>query len=220
MALVKNNLISDLKAIFKKMKDDGEDASNSDFSEGIASACKSYIEAGDITTIDGGTVSSGVFAGSGSGSITLDDSLMSDEIDSAIADMQDMTSGGDAVLADAIFSGLNEMISKGEVETDVKGSTTSPSGSLVEPTSGTAKGKGLTCTDGITEDPNNPKDFVGKLKKVFQDMIDKRNDEGFNGDNYLAEQLADIINTYIATGTVTTSGQEALSGVTGTGKIA
>lgn len=220
MALVKNNLISDLKATFKKMKDDKDKASNSDFSEGIAGACKSYIEAGDITTIDGGTVSSGVFAGSGSGSITLDDSLMSDEIDSAISDMQDMTSGGDAVLADAIFSGLNKMISKGKVETDVEGSTTSPSGSPVEPTSGTAKGTGLTCTDGVTEDPNNPKDFVGKLKKVFQDMIDKRNDKDFNGDTYLAEKLADIINTYIATGTVTTSGQEALSGVTGTGKIA
>ena len=51
-------------------------------------------------------------------------------------------------------------------------------------------------------------------------MIDKRNDEDFNGDTYLAEKLADIINTYIATGTVTTSGQGALSGVTGTGKIA
>lgn len=215
MALVKNDLISDLKATFKKMKDAGEHASDSDFSSGIANACKDFIEAGTITIVATGTVSSGVFTGGGSGSISLTSSKMSKVIDTATASMKNMTSGGDDVLASALFSGLNAMISAGTVEIDVTGTTVSPSGSPVEPTSGKTKGTGLTCTDGVS-----PKDFVSKTKKIFKDMIDKRNDEGFNGDNYLAEQLADVINTYIATGTVTTSGQGALAGVTGTGKIA
>lgn len=211
MALVVKNLETDFKKVFKKMKDAGKNSSDSDFSEGIASACKSYIEAGEITTVDGGTVSSGVFAGGGTGSISLDDSLMSEVLDTATQEMKSMTSGGDNTLATALFSGLNAMISAGSVEIDVTGATTSPSGSTVPPSSGTSKGTGLNCTDS---------GFVKSVKGIFQDMINKRNDEGFNGDEYLAEHLAGTINTYISTGTVTTSGEGDLSGVTGAGSIA
>lgn len=215
MSLVKNDLISGLKDTFKKMKDAGEDASDSDFSSGIADACKAFIEAGDITIVATGTVSSGVFTGGGSGHISLESSKMSTVIDTATASMKDMTSGGDDVLASALFSGLNAMISAGTVEIDVSGATVSPSGATVPPSSGKTKGTGLTCIDGAS-----PQDFVSKTKKIFKDMKDRTTESGFNGDNFLAEQLADVINTYISTGTVTTSGQGALSGVTGTGKIA
>jgi hypothetical protein len=201
MALNKSALQSDLADVFSSME------SNSDFASGIASACKSYIENGEVTTEDEGTVSSGEFAGSGSGSVTVTDTLMSAPILTATASMQSMTEGGDAVLASAIFSGLNAMIAVAVVETDVTGETTSPSGSPVPPSSGNAKGVGLSCTDS---------GFVSALEGYFSDMQSMT--EG--GDDYFAEKLADVIHTYISTGKVTTSGLEALSGSAGSGEIA
>ena len=98
-----------------------------------------------------------------------------------------------------------------EVNTDITGTTTSPQGSPVPPNSGKGKGTGLTCSDS---------GFVDSVNQIFSDMNTRRDEEGFDGDAYLAEQLAIVTNKYIVTGTVTTSGQGALTGVTGDGKIA
>lgn len=210
MALDKSQLESDLLSTFQDMKSAGENAKDSDFSAGVATACKDFVEGGNIIIVAGGKVSSGTFAGGGQGNISLKDSLMKSAIDTATATMKTLTSGGDAILASAIFSGLSAMLTAGEVEVDVEGTTVSESGSAVPPSSGTTKGTGLTCTDS---------GFVASLNSVFSDMNSKTSEEGFDGDEYLAEKLADIINTLVATGTVITSGEGELEGVTGTGAI-
>jgi hypothetical protein len=125
--------------------------------------------------------------------------------------MKEMTSGGDNVLATAIFNGLKALHQASEVSTNITGTTTSPQGSSVPPTSGKGKGTGLTCID---------RGFVDSVNQIFSNMNSRRDEEGFDGDSYLAEQLALVTNSYIATGTVTTSGQGVLAGVTGNGKIA
>lgn len=59
MALNKNKLASDIKAIFRAMKDnydkegyDGDD----ELAKGLAKAFKDYGETGSITTTDGGQI--------------------------------------------------------------------------------------------------------------------------------------------------------------------
>lgn len=211
MALVVKNLENAFKKVFSDMKEAGENATDEDFSEGISKAVKDYIDAGNITTVDAGTVSSGVFAGAGTGSTTSKDSLMDNVVLPATVTMKQMTSGGDNILATAIFNGLKALHQASEVNTDITGTTTSPQGSPVPPTSGKGKGTGLTCIDS---------GFVDSVNQIFSDMNTRKDEEGFDGDAYLAEQLAIVTNKYIATGTVTTSGQGALTGVTGNGKIA
>ncbi len=211
MALAKSTLENNLKKVFSDMKKAGDKAKDTDFSDGITKACKDFIEAGDITTVDAGTVSSGVFAGSGSGSISLTDSLMKTPIVTAMNSMKTMTTGGDSILATAIFSGLSAMVSAGKVETDVTGLTTPPppATGTVPPSSGSAKGA-MVCTYPT---------FVTELNQVFQDMIDKAGD-GFNGDDYFADKLATLVNSYVSSGVVTTAGTGALSGTVGSGGIA
>jgi hypothetical protein len=211
MALVVKNLENAFKKVFSDMKEAGENATDKDFSEGISKAVKDFIDAGSVTTVDKGTVSSGVFVGSGTGSTTSKDSLMNGVVLPATATMKEMTSGGDNVLATAIFNGLKALHQASEVSTDITGTTTSPQGSSVPPTSGKGKGTGLTCIDS---------GFVDSVNQIFSNMNSRRDEEGFDGDSYLAEQLALVTNSYIATGTVTTSGQGVLKGVTGNGKIA
>lgn len=199
MALNKATLENNLSDTFLDMESD------SDFASGIASACKSYVEGGTVTTIDGGTISSGVFAGNGSGSASVSDSLMSAQINTAIAQMKQVTSGGDNILANGIFNGLKAMLAQASVSTNVKGNVTQ--GSSTSYMEGTASGTGITCTDA---------GFVSSLLDCFDEMKDKTS----GGDSYFASQLADIINTYVSTGQVVTGGQGAIEGSAGSGSIA
>ena len=129
MGFDKSQLKKDLKKAFNDMKSD------SDFAEKLSKACKDFGESGEVTTTDAGTVSSGVFAGSGSGSLSLSDSLMSSPIKACCELMKSLTSGGDAKLAEAIGAGILAMTSAGTVTTNVSGVTTSPQGSPVPPLS-------------------------------------------------------------------------------------
>ena len=199
MALNKATLETSFLITFSDMESD------SDFASGIASACKSYVESGTVTTIDSGTISSGVFAGSGSGSASVSDSLMSAQINTAIAQMKQVTSGGDNILANGIFNGLKAMLAQAQVSTNVKGNVTQGSSSSYM--EGTASGTGITCTDA---------GFVSSLLDCFDAMKNKTS----GGDSYFASQLADIIDTYVSTGKVTTQGQGTLEGSAGSGSIA
>lgn len=191
------------------MKSAGDKAKDSDFSSGIAKACKDYIEGGSIVTVDEGTVTAGEFLGSGKGSISLTDSLMSTPIDTAMNTMKSMTKGGDSVLATAIFNGLDSMVSSGTVKTDVKGVTTSPAGSPVPPSSGSAKGT-MECSYDT---------FVSDLEDIFASMKSRYAEEGFDGDAYLAKELATLVGKYTKTGKVKTAGQGELEGSSGKGGI-
>lgn len=209
MALNKNKLQTDLAKVFSDMKDAGENASDDDFAEGIAKAVKAFGEGGSVSTSDSGTVSSGSFVGSGSGSLSLTDSDMSTPIKTACTAMK-AGSGDDNTLATAIGAGILAMTSKQNVvSTSVTGTTTNPSGSVVPPSSGSAKGT-ITCDNS---------DLIQGLKDTFSDMKSKAHDEGFNGDTYLAQQLADLTYDYFKNGSIETKGQGALSGTTGTGSI-
>lgn len=203
MAFNKQTLINDLKKVFSDME------SNDDFANGIAKACKDFGESGTIVTVDVGAVSSGAFTGSGNGSLSLSDSLMSSPIIACCESMNNMTEGGDDLLANAIGNGLLAMTTAGSVETNVIGTTISPTGSPVPPTSGTAKGK-IVCQ-------NAP--VISALISCFQDMKNKAHNDGFDGDEHFAEKMADCVFTYFTSGVITTNGQGALAGTTGSGTI-
>lgn len=206
MALVKSKLENDLKNIFSAMKNQNKD--DDYFCDEIAKACKNFGESGSIVTVDAGTVSSGVFAGSGNGSLSLTDSLMSSPI-KACCKLMKQGLGDDTTLANAIGTGILAMTTAGVVETDVIGVTTSPSGSPVPPSSGTAKGT-IKCQNAS---------LISGLIKCFKDMKDKYKDEGFKGDEYFAQEFASLADSYFKAGAITTNGTGALSGTIGTGTI-
>lgn len=205
----KSQLEDDLNDVFSGMKEAGENASDDDFAEGIADAVKAFGESGDVATSDSGTVSSGYFEGGGEGSLSLTASAMHNPIKTACNKMRH-GQGNDNTLAQAIGDGILAMTSKANVvSTNVSGVTTSLQGSPVPPSSGTAKGT-ITC---------NNTDLIQGLKDTFSDMKTKAHDEGFDGDEYLASNLADLVYDYFTAGSIETHGEGALSGTTGTGSI-
>lgn len=212
MAFNQSQLKSDITSVFTYMYENREEIEDGDkyFSEGIAEAIKDFGETGDVVTTDTGTVSSGVFTGTGSGSIALDSSLMSSVILSCCRQMYEDKDGDSDTLAQAIGDGIDSMVSSGEVSTNVTGTTVNPSsGATVPPSSGTAKGT-LTC---------NSSSLVSSLKTVFNSMYSRRTESGFDGNAYFAEQLASFVNSYFTSGVVATNGESALSGTVGTGTI-
>ena len=208
----KQTLEDDLIDIFSSMKTRAhEEGFNGDkyFAEELAKAVKTFGESGDVATSDGGTVSSGVFSGSGQGSLSLTASDMYNPIKTACNKMK-QGQGDDDTLAQAIGDGILAMTSKANVvSTDVSGVTTSPQGSPVPPSSGKAKGT-ITC---------NNTSLIQGLKNTFSNMKTKAHDEGFDGDEYFASNLADLAYDYFTAGTIATHGEGALSGTTGTGSI-
>lgn len=206
MAFVESKLKNDLQFVFNAMKNQNKD--DVYFAEGLAKACKDFGESGDIVTTDGGTVSTGVFVGSGKGSLTLDDSLMANLIKTCCTQMKN-GQGDDTTLANAIGNGILAMTNAGEVNTNVTGVTTSPQGSPVPPSSGSAKGK-IACVN---------TSLISGLIKCFKDMKDKYADEGFDGDALFAGQLASLVNSYFKQGVIATNGTGALSGSAGSGTI-
>lgn len=206
--LVLTKLQSDIKKVFSDMKSAGKDAKDTDFSDGLSKACKDFIQSGKVVTADTGTVATGVFTGVGEGSVSVTQSDMSSLIVIAMNSMKTMIDGGDDVLAQAIFDGLSLMVTKGTVTTNITGATVppAPATGTVAPFSGQGKGK-MTCVEGS---------FVTDLKNIFKHMKDHANDDGFDGDIYLGDELGKLINTYIKSGTFTISGQGELSGVTNT----
>lgn len=212
MSLDLSKLQKDLKSVFSDMKKAKDQAKDTDFSDGVSKACKAFVESGSVSTSDTGTVSSGVFTGAGSGSVSVTQSLMSDKIVTAMNQMKNMTSGGDDVLAKAIFDGLKDMVTASNtVSTDVTGTTLNPSGSPVPPSSGKAKGS-ISIT--YAKDT-----FVSNLNKIFEHMIDNAQDSSFDGDVYLADELGTLVSDCVSANTVSTSGQGELSGSFGTGKL-
>lgn len=212
MAFSQSQLESDISDVFTYMYENREDIEDGDeyFSEGIAEAIKDFGETGDVVTADAGTVSTGAFTGTGSGSISLDSSLMSAVILSCCNQMYEDRDGDSDTLAQAIGDGIDAMVLAGEVSTDVTGTTINPSsGATVEPSSGTATGT-LTC---------DSSSLISGLKTAFNSMYSRRTESGFDGDAYFAEQLASFVYSYFTSGTVTTSGESALSGTVGTGTI-
>jgi hypothetical protein len=197
MSLPVSDFEDALKAVFNDMSGDDRH-----FSDGFAAAVKNYAESGDIATVDAGTVSAGVFAGAGKGSITVE---ASDCADIVYAGTQTMAGkGGNDVLAEKMAEGVDTMIANGAVKTDVSGICTPPSGSPFT-LSGSAEG---TMT-GI------PFPMETSFFSAFEAMSGMS--EGNN--DYMAAQCAIAITAYLQASVVNTQGKDALSGSTGTGKM-
>lgn len=200
MSLVQDTLKKNLLNAFENMTD-GDD---SYFAKNVSSKIADFAESGNITTVDAGTISAGVFAGSGSGQISVDSSVCEKVIKAACETMQKMTEGGNAYLAEKMATGINSMMSVGTVKTDVKGTVTTPSGAT-SAVSGSAKGTftGVSAT----------------LQSGFLAAFNAMDSMTENGDEYLAEQMASVIATYLKAGVIITNGQGTLAGSVGSGSM-
>jgi hypothetical protein len=197
MSLPFSDFVSALKTVFNDMS--GDDRK---FSDDFAAAVKDYAESGDIATADTGTVSAGVFTGTGEGGITV---TASDCADIIYAGTQAMAgTGGNDVLAAKMSEGVDTMITNGKVETDVSGTCTSPSGSSFTLT-GTAEG---TMTG-----------IPAPMEAAFFSAFETMNSMSEGNNDYMAVQCATAIDSYLTKAVVNTKGKEALSGSTGTGKM-
>lgn len=221
MALDKASLQSDLSTVFTDMLD-VDKATDSYFAKGISEAVVSYVSGGAVSTVDAGTVSAGTYAGSGSGKLTVESGC--DEEDSSdwtgcakkILDActymkehaEDEGFNGSDYLAEKIGEAIQLMADEGEVNTDVKGTVTPPSGST-STLNGSAKGTITVTTTTL----------VSKLKETFSTMWDSREEEGFDGNAEFAKTLATQIDMLYKAGVINTDGQEALSGSSGVGSI-
>lgn len=203
MALVKDDLEKDLKKVFSDMKDAAQNSKDDDFSKGISDAVKKFAEAGTITTVDKGTVSGGTYAGSGSGTLSLDASLCKKPIDTAMEGMKDAS--GDATLASAIASGIQAMTTAGEIDITSSGTLTPPPPAPTAPMAGSGSAK-LTCVSAP---------LIPAITAAFASM--KNMTKG--GDDFLAGKLATAIDAYYKAGKVTGKGSENLEGVSMSGNL-
>ena len=206
MAFNKAKLQSDFEAVFESMTDGNEDT----FPNGISAAVVTFVSGGVVSTTDGGTVSGGTYAGSGTGKLTVTASACAAIIKAACTAMKTMTSGGDNYLAEEMGKGFKKMADDGVVTTTVTGTLTPPSPATpISPYGGAAKGT-ISCSEA---------NLVTKLKALFQKMYNQREQEGFDGNKEFAKVLANEINSFYTSGTISTDGQGNIAGSSGSGAI-
>ena len=194
IATVKNDI---LKA-FKTMTDDAV------FADEVSSSIKKYVESGSITTIDVGTISAGAFTGAGTGNVTCEAEICKESIEAACEAMKNMNEGGNEYLAEQFAKAIHAMISMGQVKTDISGMVIPPGSSQVPITGkGTGKMTGLFAS------------MQSQFLATFRAM------EGMTsgGDEYMAEQIATAVDSYLKAAVVNTQGSAALSGSMGTGNM-
>lgn len=203
MSLVLSTLKTSLENAFSAMKSDSS-GSNRNFAKNISKAVADYAESGYISTVDAGTVSAGVYAGKGSGSITVDSSVMEEIVFGVAEGMNSTPSGGDNALASGIASGAKAMITAGTVNTTSTGTVTPP-GSSSSPFAG-------SCLGVMSFDDTSVKTA---LVSAFSSMAGMS--EG--GDSVFALQMATAIDAGLKAGTATVNGLGNLAGATGSGKM-
>ena len=206
MAFNKAKLQSDFEAVFESMTDGNEDT----FPNGISAAVVTFVSGGVVSTTDAGTVSGGTYAGSGTGKLTVTASACAAIIKKACTAMKTMTSGGDNYLAEEMGKGFRKMADDGVVTTTVTGVLTPPSPATpISPYGGATKGT-ISCSETT---------LVTKLKALFQKMYNQREQEGFDGNKEFAKELANGINSFYTSGTISTDGQGNIAGSSGSGSI-
>lgn len=206
MAFVVNTLQKDIKDVFDSMTD----GDNTVFANGISNAIVTFVGTGVVTTTDGGTVSGGVYVGSGQGSLSVTATKCAKTIKDACEAMMNMSSGGNDYLAEQIGKGIKQMADDGQVTTTVTGTLTPPSSSPITPYGGTAKGT-IKC---------NETALVSDLKDVFADMWNNHNSESYDGNLEFAKKLAQAVNDFWTSGLISTDGEGNIAGSKGTGSIA
>jgi hypothetical protein len=198
MSLPFSSFESALKAVFNDMS--GDDRK---FADDFAAAVKDYAESGAIATVDAGTVSAGVFAGAGEGGIAVEASDCADIVYAGTQAM--LEKGGNDVLAEKMAEGVDTMTANGRVKTDVSGTCTPPSGSPFT-LSGSAEGT-------MTGAP-------APMEAAFFSAFEAMNAMTEGNNDYMAVQCAVAVTGYLTQAVAATNGKSALSGSTGTGKMA
>jgi hypothetical protein len=181
------------------------DGDNKIFSERLSKAADDYTETGTINTTDAGAVSSGTFAGKGSGDNTTDDSICEKIVYAACNNMNTMTAGGNAYLADQLAMGIHSMVIQGEVKTNVTG-TVVPPGSSPVPMSGTAKGTQMGTA-------------MAAMQASFFTTFTAMDAMTKDADEYMAQQIATAVDVYLKSAIVNTQGQGPLDGSVGVGAM-
>lgn len=214
MALIAETLRTALYAVFTGM---GDTATDDDYAYGIGNAVAVFLKTGSVATVDGGTVTGGVFAGAGTQSLSTNTSISGTAcasiLKSACVQMKNMSSGGNDYLAEETGKALKKMASDIRIKTSVTGTLTPPSGTPVAPypPTGTGMAEGsVTCDD---------TSLVSSLKTAFNNMWSRREEEGFDGNWYLADEMSKAVASFWKFGVVSTSGKNELSGSSGAGGI-
>lgn len=206
MAFNKAKLQSDIEDVFESMTDGNEDT----FPNGISAAVVTFVSGGQVSTQDAGTVTGGTYSGSGTGKLTVTASACAAIIKAACTAMKTMTSGGDDYLAEEMGKGFKKMADDGVVTTTVTGVLTPPPPATpISPYGGAAKGT-ISCSEAT---------LVSKLKLLFKKMYNQREEEGFDGNKEFAKELANEINSFYTSGTISTDGQGNIAGSSGSGSI-
>lgn len=217
MALNKDKLAFDILSVFQAMKNnydkegyDGDD----ELAKGLAKAFKDYGETGSITTADKGTVSAGSFVGSGSGSLKLSDSDSYSTLKSAFSKMKSDNKNDD-YMAEQIKASLEDMYGASDiVETTVNGIITPPSPATPITVTG-ASGKGTIDID-FDSVESGLKSFFASMKNIEGKSEEQLN----NMDKELSDEIADLIDTAVKKGIVSTNDEGEISGASGSGTIA
>jgi hypothetical protein len=198
MALAKPALETKIKSVFASMLDGSK--TNAWMASQIAAEIKTFVLAGQASTTDAGAAPAGAYAGTGSGTMTID----SGSLGSALATTFEAAYGNDDLAAHIAADKNAACTADDTISTSTKGTVTTPAGAS-SPFAGTGKGKfaGAKTTIETT------------LKSCFAAM----NTMTQGGDDYFAAQLAAAVDAYLKAGSVSVTLQPPLAG-TGSGAIA
>lgn len=200
MSLNQSALKENLVQAFESMKD-GDDSA---FAKKVSEAIADYIKTGRITTVDSGAVPAGAFTGAGTGTMTVDASILEGSLLAACKSMAAMSAGGNAVLAAQLAAGMDAMTNAGQIKTRIKGTAITPAGVSV-PLAGMGKGTFAGVSAPIIAAVN------GACSAM--EMISE------GGDSVLAEAIATSITAYLQSGIITVKGLPPLAGSVGAGAM-
>ena len=195
MALDSSTLqVSLLKGFVSSMTD-------SSFSSTVASSVNTYCGKGIITagTLKG-TVSAGVFTGSGSGTVTV--SIASKDIEDVCTNMRsDTKSYDDAYLAKELASIIDKAVTNGKFNIIINGSATAGSTTT-------------TFTEVVTTDVTWQGDASTLESSLKSAMVPSMTDTSF------ATAIATAVTTYLTSASITVKGENSLAGASGAGVMA
>lgn len=201
MALVVSTLQADLQATFLAMNDITDGSGDRYMADNVAKNIKDYILTGKTSTTDAGAAPAGSYSGSGSGTMTIDDSSLADDLYSTFTAGYDNNG-----LASHMAADIDKACSANDTVSETsKGTVTTPSGAS-SIFSGPAQGKfsGSKAT------------IESNLKACFSSM-----DEMTSGGNeYFAQEMASAIDSYLKAGNISVTLKSPFLSGTGGGTIA
>jgi hypothetical protein len=200
MALVVSTLQADFLAAFLAMNSI-VDGGNEYKAEKVSRAIKNYIYNGQTSTSDSGAAPAGPYTGAGIGIMTIDDSLLKDDL---LATFE--AAYRDDELAEHMATDIdNACKADNTVEETSIGKVTTGSGAKVD-FSGPAIGK-FSGNRSLISTP---------LKACFRAMIGML----VGGNQYYAAQFAAAVDAYMKAGTITVQLKPPFSSGSGSGIIA